>query len=222
MKSRILQSKKKKKKHLSWKWKLFLLLAAMIIVLIWLDSQFRPVIEKFARMQAKIVSSVAVNNAIIEQLNNEPISYADLVTMEYSTSGTVRSLQIDSMKAEKLQETLIKVVSDKLDHLQEEDISVPLGTVLGWQMLSRLGPQLRFSILPASYVQGRLESEFEACGVNQTRHRIVMHITVNMLAFTPGFSAETTIASDIVVAETIIVGEVPQWYGAAAIENTSG
>ncbi|MDO5601993.1 MAG: sporulation protein YunB [Oscillospiraceae bacterium] len=202
-----------------WKWKICICVFAVAGAFIWLDGQIRPVVEKFAATQAKIVSSVAMNNAIIEQLEKTPVSYADLVRIEYGASGTVRSLQIDSVKAEKLQETLINVVGDKLKNLQEEDISVPLGTVLGWQMLSRIGPNLRFSILPASYVQGKLESEFEACGVNQTRHRIVMHVTVNMTAFTPGFSAETVISSDIVVAETVIVGEVPQWYGGTLIQS---
>ena len=58
----------------------------------------------------------------------------------------------------------------------------------------------------------RFENQFESAGINQTKHRIVLRIDVYVSVLLPGYSAVTQVSNEITVAETVIVGEVPDTY----------
>ena len=51
-----------------------------------------------------------------------------------------------------------------------------------------------------------------AAGINQTRHQILLHVDVYTGILLPGFTASTKVSNEIAVAETVIVGGVPQTY----------
>ena len=55
-------------------------------------------------------------------------------------------------------------------------------------------------------------------GINQTRHQILLDVTVAVEILLPGSTLNTEIGAQIPVAETVIVGTVPdtvlQWGGA--------
>ena len=58
----------------------------------------------------------------------------------------------------------------------------------------------------------RFENLFTSAGINQTSHRIVLHIDVSLAILLPGFTAATKVSNAVTVAETIIVGNVPETY----------
>lgn len=51
-----------------------------------------------------------------------------------------------------------------------------------------------------------------AAGINQTRHQILLHVDVYTGILLPGFTASTKVSNEIAVAETVIVGSVPETY----------
>lgn len=193
--------------------KIGILFFCFFLLFLWADWNIRPLVEDFALMQTKIIASMAANDAVCQRLDQEKDLCDKLVQIQYDEKGNVCSLQIDTVTAEMLQEDIASAVEEEIAALREKDVAIPLGTVLGIQILNGKGPSIHFSILPASYVQTNLESEFEACGINQIQHRVKMHLTVSVVVFTPGFSKEVEVDSYIVLAETVIVGDVPQWYG---------
>ena len=55
-------------------------------------------------------------------------------------------------------------------------------------------------------------NQFETAGINQTRHQIILQIDVTISILLPGFTTATNVSSAVTVAETVIVGSVPESY----------
>lgn len=59
-------------------------------------------------------------------------------------------------------------------------------------------------------VNADFKSSFESAGINQTKHQIYLNIHTSVYSFLPGFNTTTDVETNVPVAETIIVGAVPQ------------
>ena len=73
-----------------------------------------------------------------------------------------------------------------------------------------MGPSLNLRVTLAGNVKADFKSTFESAGVNQTRHRIYLDVGTSVYSFLPGINSTTDVNTDELVAETVIVGEVPQ------------
>ena len=196
--------------------KLWLRLAALccaaILALAFLDSRLRPVITTMAKYQCRVVSILAMNEAVIDELQKNEEMTAELVHTQRNDDGTVATVEVDSAALNRLKAQLTQAVTDRLLALEKQDIAIPLGTLLGWQLLAGRGPNVHLQVVPASFVQATTQDRLETAGINQTQHSISIHFSVEMSALLPGYSTSITVENDVIVAETLIVGDVPQVY----------
>ena len=132
--------------------------------------------------------------------------------VERTSSGIVSSIRADTVEINLLQAKLNQAVTSSLQQLGESEIGVPLGTILGLQVLAGRGPTIHFKIIPVSFVESEIVNKLESSGINQTQHQIFIHMKVNMSAIIPGYSTTTTVENDVCIAETLIVGLVPDKY----------
>ena len=91
-------------------------------------------------------------------------------------------------------------------------MSVPLGAALGITLLAGSGPGIPISIVPIGSVQTNFETEFEACGINQTRHKVFMQLSASIRIVIPTGAKTTNVTANMLVAESIIVGKVPESF----------
>ena len=56
------------------------------------------------------------------------------------------------------------------------------------------------------------ESKFSQAGINQTLHQLTMLVSVDVSVLVMGQTAGFTVTTEVVVAETVIVGDVPSTY----------
>ncbi len=192
--------------------RLLLLFAAAFSIFSVLDSRLRPVITTMAEYQCRVVSVLAINEAVMEELDRMPAQERQLVTVEKTPEGTVSSIQIDSTEVNRLKTRLTDAVSNRLLSVPKQEIGIPLGTLLGWQVMAGRGPDIPLQVVPASFVESTIVDSLETAGINQTQHRIFIRFTVDMSAILPGYSTGVTVENDVCVAQTLIVGEVPHFY----------
>lgn len=192
--------------------KLLLFLSVLFLILIEIDLQLRPVITTMAEYQCRVISILAMNEAVMDELEEEPDISKKLVTVETREDGTVVSVEINSVEINRLQARLTDAVTDRLLGIQKQDIGIPLGTLTGWQLLAGRGPEVHLQILPTSFVESEIVDSLETAGINQTQHRIFIKFQVEMSAILPGYSTNVTVENQVCVAQTLIVGEVPQFY----------
>ena len=100
----------------------------------------------------------------------------------------------------------------KLEAVSSQKVSVPLGAALGITLLAGSGPGIPISIVPIGSVQTNFETEFEAWGINQTRHKVFMQLSASIRIVIPTGAKTTNVTANMLVAESIIVGKVPESF----------
>ena len=188
--------------------RLFLVFCAAFAVFSVLDNRLRPVITTMAQYQCRVVSVLAMNEAVMEELNEVQDIEQALVEVDKAPDGTVSAIEINSVEVNRLKTRLTDAVANRLLSVPKQDVRIPLGTLLGWQIMAGRGP--------ASFVQSTIVDTLETAGINQTQHRIFIRFTVEMSAILPGYSTSVTVENEVCIAQTLIVGKVPQFYASGS------
>lgn len=203
---------KGKRRKLKWSVRLCLYMLLTILGILASDLKVRPLIQTFAAYQARAAATRAINEAVEEVLQQENILYSDLVTLRENSQGDIRAIETRVIEFNLLRAKLTRAVDNKLLAKEEQIISIPAGTLLGGSLLSGRGPRVTFKVIPAGYVHTELENVFSSAGINQTLHQIMLHISAEITAVIPGYSITTMTKLDFCVAETVIVGAVPELF----------
>ena len=103
--------------------------------------------------------------------------------------------------------------------LEQQSLYVPLGSALGLTLLAGSGPPIEVRILPVGAVNAGFTTEFETAGINQTRHKISLTLTAQVELVIPTGAMEVQVVTQVAVAESIIVGQVPDSY--VTVEDTA-
>ena len=189
-------------------------LSVVLMLLVAVDQQLRPVIVTMAQYQCQQISLRAINDAVSQELASDSAASEQLVRAEKGEDGSVQAIVMDADRVNALKTRLTAAVSQRLLSLPDQEISVPLGTLLGWQILAGRGPDIRLNVVPASYVYSELKDELTSAGINQTEHKLFIDFTVEMSAILPGYSTEVTVTDEVCISQTMIIGSVPQMYAA--------
>ncbi|MEG1932167.1 MAG: sporulation protein YunB, partial [Pygmaiobacter sp.] len=160
---------------------------------------------------ARVASILAINDAVLERMAQED-PHLELVEIQRDSDGRICAIEANTIEINRLKSELTVAVGQKLAEIQRTKISIPLGTLLGWQIFAGRGPDIGFKIVPASFVHSDIKSTLISAGINQTRHQIILAFTVEMTAIIPGYTTSVTVTTEVCVAETLIVGEVPQLF----------
>lgn len=180
-----------------------------------LDNRLRPVITTMAQYQCRVVSVLAMNEAVMEELNEVQDIEQALVEVDKAPDGTVSAIEINSVEVNRLKTRLTDAVANRLLSVPKQDVLHPLGTLLGLQIMAGRG-RTPLQVVPASFVQSTIVDTLETAGINQTQHRIFIRFTVEMSAILPGYSTSVTVENEVCIAQTLIVGKVPQFYASGS------
>lgn len=187
-----------------------LIFAASIYLLVVL--RLYPMIEKVATVTVDNDAAGAINQAIDAIVEDGKISYDRLVLLEKDELGNVTALQTNMAETNRLKTEVLREVSKRILDLSVEDLSIPLGSVLFPELLAGNGPMISVKVLAVRTCSANFDNRFSTAGINQTLHQIVMHVGVTVSVATPSGLLEVPVQSDVVIAETVIVGAVPQTY----------
>lgn len=182
------------------------------ILLVFCDTRIRPVIKRKVRDCARTDTVLILNRILLEQIDNLDISYSDLAHIQYGTDRSIKAIEIDTTAVNTFKAAFALSVSEGLHEIDEFEFSLRLGTLLGPEFLTERGPKIPFKVSSSEYVQTEILSRFEEAGINQTVHRILLDVSVNICCYFPGYSTSVTVQSELTLAETVIIGTVPQFY----------
>ena len=203
-----------------WLLCLFLMLSVILAALILLDFKLRPVIRDYSCSRAVYLATSTINDAVNEEISNSGVAYSDLIYLEKDDMGRVTALHTNIVKINRLKARVTDYVIDRLNNMDVSSLAIPLGTVTGVDLFSGMGPIIRIKVVPLGQASASFGSEFTAAGINQTRHSITMQVSATVTVILPQESIETTVTTHVDVAETIIVGVVPESY--TNVEDSTG
>lgn len=199
-----------------------LFLIVLLIVLLslsvaLLSVNMRPAMAALAIARIRSVAARAMNDAILESMGDET-NYARLIQV-HESSERVYMLQANTHKMNILVADCAEAAQERIAQMGDQGISIPIGTITGISFLAGKGPSLKVTFSPAGSVQSEFNSEFVSSGINQTLYRVNLLLTASVRLVMPGVSETISVRAEAAIAESIIVGDVPEVYTNVASEE---
>lgn len=186
--------------------------AVMLCAVRLTERALRPVLAAAARYQVRSQVTAAVEQWAARDLQERGVDYSDFVTITRNEAGEITALSADMARLNLLRAELSAHLLERLEDSQLE-LTVPVGSLLPLEPTWARGPELHLRALALGTASAEFESEFTSAGINQTRHRLWLELSVPVTVLLPGGGEELTVDSRLCVAETVIVGRVPQtWF----------
>lgn len=175
-------------------------------------DHYRDAIRELARTQIINGTSDLINDAIDEQIENGHIQYDRIVYFEKDLNGRITALKTNISEVNRLKTSILNLINDEILAMDTSHLGVPLGNLFLPEFLSGKGPSIPVEILSIRNSDGSFESHFTEAGINQTRHQLTMEVVVDVSVLVLGETENFAVTSQVVVAETIIVGDVPDTF----------
>ena len=189
-----------------------ILLALSIIGLLLFRMKYNDAISSLAQTQVTNTTSDLINDAIDRQIEDGKIQYDRMVYFEKDLDGRITALKTNMSEVNRLKTDILNLINDEILALTTDDIGIPLGSLFLPELLSGRGPSIPVQILSIRNSDASFSSNFTEAGINQTLQQLNMHVSVDVSVLVLGRTNSFTVSSQVVVAETIIVGDVPNTY----------
>lgn len=155
--------------------------------------------------------TLCVNDTINRTLSGRDYGYDYFVTIDRDESGAVTAIKANMARINALSSELLSDIVEAADR-GELSLSIPLGNILGSSLLLGKGPDIPVDITLLTSSRVDFKNEISAAGINQTKHEMKLDVVVDIDVVLPWRTVSTQVVTEILIAETVIVGEVPQTY----------
>ncbi len=197
-----------------WLRKLFTVIFVLIVLLLaafgQLRGKYRQVIQELAEVQVKNATSDLTNDAIAKQIEIGNIAYDRIVYFEKDLDGRITALKTNISEVNRLKTDILNIINDEILALDSADLGIPLGSIFLPELFSGKGPAVPVHILSIRNADANFVSHFSEAGINQTLHQVTMEVSIDVAVLVLGRTTSFSMTSEVIVAETVIVGEVPE------------
>ncbi len=189
-----------------------LLCAVGLALFLMFRGKYRTVIQNLAKTQVMNSTSDLTNDAISRQIEEGSIRYDRIVFFEKDVNGKITALKTNIGEINRLKTDILGIINEEILALDTSDIGIPLGSLILPELLSGKGPVIPVRILSIRNSDATFSSDFSQAGINQTIHQVIMEVSVDVAILVLGETDSFTVTSQVVVAQTVIVGEVPDTF----------
>lgn len=208
-KIKIRQNRKNKEE----KNKITFIIVIIVISIIFAKISFgyiNPMFDSLCNLKAKGIATKIVNREAKISLEN--VDYNDLITIVRDGNGNVTMVKANVIAINRIAAELTLAIQNALEAESDTAIYIPMGSFLGNEIFYNIGPKIPIRLASTGIVTTEFKSEFEYKGINQTIHRIYLYTTCKVNIVTPIKTIGSEINNEILVAETVIVGPIPDTY----------
>ena len=194
--------------------KLFCFLFACVLMVLTVVGMghLRSILGNLAVTRVSNMVNGLVAEAVSDAVNSGEIQYNDLISLEKNASGGVAALVSNMAEFNRLQASITQDILTRLGEMSDIELEIPIGTLSGSAFLAGRGPKMPVRMQSTGSCSARFENQFSHAGINQTTHQILLCVDVSVSILLPGFRTGTQVANSYAVAETVIVGDVPDTY----------
>ena len=192
--------------------RILLIIFLVFALLILFRVRYNETIRSLAQTQVINSTSDLINDAIDEQIETGNIQYDRIVYFEKDLDGRITALKTNMSEVNRLKTDILNIINDEILELDTSDIGIPIGSLILPEFLSGRGFAIPVQVLSIRNSDAAFASDFSQAGINQTLHQLTMQVSVDVAILVLGRSESFTVTSQVVVAETIIVGQVPDTF----------
>ena len=204
-------SRKKKRKVKS------VLIAVSLLMLttcgfIFTENTMKHTLSTTAELKSKEIIEQVVNSAVYDLTHTEDGSELEIIYTDEDQEGQLQMVTLNTPLLNKIGTEIAKRVNDDIYYNETEQIRLSLGSLLGSKLLSQTGPYFTFDIVPVAVIKIGYNTEFESAGINQSKYKVYLHVKTETRLLVPFMSEKFTTENTVLIAEAVIVGDVPQTY----------
>lgn len=201
------------KYHLRRIFRWCILAAAAVLICFWgFRHYYHEPMRELAESLVKNATSDLMNDAVDQQMEKGSVEYDRLVYFEKDLSGKITALKTNMTQVNRLKTDILSIINEKMLSIDWSHLGIPLGSLIFPEAFSGKGPAIPIHILSIRNSDAEFFSHFSEAGINQTRQTLNMELTVDISVLILGKTDHFTVKTQVVVAETVIVGQVPDTF----------
>ena len=193
-------------------WSIFFAMLLCVFILFFFRYKYRAAIYELAQTQIRNSTSDLINDAIDQQIEQGNIQYDRMVYFEKDLEGRITALKTNMSEVNRLKTDILDIINDEILALDTSDLGIPIGSLVFPELLSGKGFQIPVLIHSIRNSDASFSSSFTEAGINQTLQQLTMDVIVDVSVLVLGQTNSFTVSSSVVVAETVIVGQVPDTF----------
>ena len=170
-----------------------------------------PIIKTYTAAEIQSITERVVNNAVTNVINRT-LSYDSLIDIRYDTSGAISSFTANQYEINAITREIVKEAQHQMKTIGDDGLNINIGTLTGIPFLLGRGPSINFKLTPIGAVTSSFDSKFNSVGINMTKHTLYLYIDVDVSIVLPVKSHNIHTRNQVMLAESIIVGKVPEVY----------
>ena len=207
IKKLVISLKKYKRKISVWT----CIVMFVLVIILLLKNGINTIIADTIELKSKALATKAMNSAIADVVINS-IVYEDLVNIITDELGNISMIQANALEINNLSKDLAQTTEIKIEEYGRSGVSIPIGSFTGIPLFVGRGPKLKLKVNPIGAVNCSFLSQFESAGINQTNHKIYLKISADVGVVLPLLSTKYNTTRQVLISESIIVGQVPEVY----------
>ena len=174
---------------------LFFVCAALVVV------RIQPMAARLTESRTTNRVNRIVADAVSDAVASGQVDCSNLITFEKDSSGKVTALRSNMSEFNRLQSLISDTVLDRLSEMTSSDLSIPLGTLTGSNLLAGRGPHIRVRTQSVGSATARLRNALTAAGINQTKHQVLLDVEVYVTVLLPGFATSVQVNNELCVGK---------------------
>ena len=186
-----------------------MLLVLSVVLLLMFRFRYHQTIRTMAQTQVINSTSDLINDAIDLQIETGNIQYDRIVYFEKDLEGRITALKTNMSEVNRLKTAILNIINDEILALDSSNLGIPIGSLILPEFFAGRGFEIPVRILSIRNSDASFASHFTEAGINQTLQQLTMNVSVDVSILVLGRAESFTVTSQVVVAETIIVGQVP-------------
>lgn len=188
---------------------LFLFFIASVV---FIEFRLKLIRDEMAEFTARNAAAGAILNGVEETVRNAGLYYNDIVDIHTDKSGQVKSIQTDTAKLNTVSNAVNRNVDKRVSELKNIPVKIPFSLFSGDEILSGLGPSITFYVTMTGSASTKFKNVFDSTGINQTRHQIMLDISVDVYVIFGKKIDKYNVRSNVCIAESIISGASPNAF----------
>lgn len=192
--------------------KLIILLCVLFLVLffIFFIKTIIPVFKANCLSKANSLGIQIVNEEVRKVMAE--YSYDDLIITHTDINGNINFLESNIISINEIISKIISNIQSEIDKNESSKVYINMGTISGISALKNVGPSVGITLETGGNVKAKINTEFSESGINQTLHRVYIDVETTVKIVTPIAVYSKMLESRVLIAEAIIVGDIPDTY----------
>lgn len=190
-------------------WYILFTLTVIAAVFIWINIKVAPFVVSVTKGYAENVASNTLNTIVDETLKNEEYSFVDVIR---DANDRVVAVTMNSADTNIFMTKIAIGLKERIAEMKEVEAKIPLGNFLPYPFLAGLGPEVPVKFLILANTAVSAKEDFVAKGINQSLYTLSLHVVTDVGIYIPAMHSSVTVENEVPIAQTVIVGSVPDSY----------